>query len=72
MAYQVITPAGEILADNAVLAERVDAQGEKGLIKVTVDTDGGFYYIGHGALNDTYSIKEVPDQELGDTSGQPQ
>jgi hypothetical protein len=36
-------------------AERVDDQGEKSLIKVVVDANGGFYYIGT-VDRDTYVI----------------
>ena len=52
MATIVINPAGDILG-HGDKAERVDAQGEVGLIKVDVGT--GFYYIGTSD-RDTYTF----------------
>ena len=54
MATLVNNPAGDIVG-HGDSAERADAQGETGLIKVT--SGGGFYYIGTND-RDTYIFVE--------------
>lgn len=53
----VKNPQGEVIAEG-VNAERVDAQGEQGLIKVTVNAEGGFFYLGN-TDRDTFVIETV-------------
>ena len=59
MATLVVNESGDIVA-TGVSAERGDFQGEKGLIKVTVE--GGYFYIGTNDRDSyTFVTAELPD-----------